>query len=150
MSRPDMGRRIVCDECGAKYYSLNRPSPTCPKCGAAAPEDEDALTRSKRKRRAAKTIKARVDEPADEVEEEVDEDAEEDEDEEEDDVEEVVIDEDTIPATLGDEDDDDDGDLSDLDDDDDDLPDDELDLDGVDDDDDDLDEDDLDDDDDLL
>lgn len=35
----DLGRRHVCWKCGAKFYDLNKPSPSCPKCGADPRED---------------------------------------------------------------------------------------------------------------
>lgn len=35
----DLGSRHVCWKCGAKFYDLNKPSPTCPKCGADPRED---------------------------------------------------------------------------------------------------------------
>jgi hypothetical protein len=28
-----LGKRLICDDCGAKYYDLNRNPATCPKCG---------------------------------------------------------------------------------------------------------------------
>jgi hypothetical protein len=27
-----IGNRLQCQECGTKYYDLNRPAPVCPKC----------------------------------------------------------------------------------------------------------------------
>ena len=32
MIRTDLGERIVCHNCSAKYYTLNRGDPACPKC----------------------------------------------------------------------------------------------------------------------
>jgi hypothetical protein len=32
--KPGLGGRWECFRCGAKFYDLNRPEPTCPKCGA--------------------------------------------------------------------------------------------------------------------
>jgi Protein of unknown function (FYDLN_acid) len=34
-----LGRRYVCFSCGCKFYDLNRPEPTCPKCGKDQRED---------------------------------------------------------------------------------------------------------------
>lgn len=28
-----LGKRLICDDCGTKYYDLNRDPPQCPKCG---------------------------------------------------------------------------------------------------------------------
>ena len=30
--RPDLGERVVCHNCNAKYYTLNREDAACPKC----------------------------------------------------------------------------------------------------------------------
>ena len=32
-SKPGLGLKWSCYHCGAKFYDLNRPEPTCPKCG---------------------------------------------------------------------------------------------------------------------
>jgi hypothetical protein len=31
---PDLGTKYECYSCGAKFYDMGRPEPTCPKCGA--------------------------------------------------------------------------------------------------------------------
>lgn len=28
------GKKLVCQECGTKFFDLNRPNPTCPKCSS--------------------------------------------------------------------------------------------------------------------
>jgi predicted nucleic acid-binding Zn-ribbon protein len=28
-----LGKRLICDDCGTKYYDLNRNPAVCPKCG---------------------------------------------------------------------------------------------------------------------
>ena len=33
MARPELGTKRVCEDCGAKFYDLNRDPITCPKCG---------------------------------------------------------------------------------------------------------------------
>lgn len=39
-SRPDLGERIVCHNCSAKYYTLNRGDPACPKCDTQPIKEE--------------------------------------------------------------------------------------------------------------
>ena len=34
MTKPELGTKRLCAECGAKYYDLNKTPITCPKCGA--------------------------------------------------------------------------------------------------------------------
>lgn len=34
-----LGKRYTCFKCGCKFYDLNKPEPTCPKCGADQAED---------------------------------------------------------------------------------------------------------------
>ncbi len=29
-----LGKRLICDECGTKYYDLKRDPPQCPKCAS--------------------------------------------------------------------------------------------------------------------
>ncbi len=43
--RKDLGTKHECHECGAKYYDLHRPVPTCPKCGADPRETPTASSR---------------------------------------------------------------------------------------------------------
>jgi uncharacterized protein (TIGR02300 family) len=35
MTKPELGTKRLCGECGARYYDLNTTPITCPKCGAA-------------------------------------------------------------------------------------------------------------------
>jgi uncharacterized protein (TIGR02300 family) len=35
MTKPELGAKRLCTECGARYYDLNTTPITCPKCGAA-------------------------------------------------------------------------------------------------------------------
>ncbi len=30
-----LGKRLICDDCGTKYYDMNRNPAVCPKCGCA-------------------------------------------------------------------------------------------------------------------
>ncbi|MGB3976962.1 MAG: TIGR02300 family protein [bacterium] len=30
-----LGKRLICDDCGTKYYDMNRNPATCPKCGSS-------------------------------------------------------------------------------------------------------------------
>jgi|SRR5215472_10252155 len=34
MTKPELGTKRLCTECGARYYDLNATPITCPKCGA--------------------------------------------------------------------------------------------------------------------
>lgn len=91
MSAASLGNRLKCGACGARFYDLNRPEPTCPKCGAVY-DGSQAFRR-----------------PAPEPEpepEELDEDLL-DEDGE-DDVEELDLDTDRMPTAIGGNDEDDD------------------------------------------
>lgn len=92
MSRPNhLGTRYVCWKCGAKYYDLNKPSPTCPKCGAdptEAPKIAVAPTPAPKKSRKARA----------EVEDEVDTDV--DDTEPEDDLDEDTDDADDFDDDL--------------------------------------------------
>jgi len=38
-----LGRKFMCFQCDTRFYDMNRPEPTCPKCGAnqkLAPKEE--------------------------------------------------------------------------------------------------------------
>ncbi|MDH3473599.1 MAG: TIGR02300 family protein [Rhodospirillales bacterium] len=63
MARPDWGTKHSCQNCGAKYYDLNRSPIVCPKCGTEF--NPDALLRSRRSRPSAP---APAKEPAPKVE----------------------------------------------------------------------------------
>ena len=53
MARVDLGRKINCHDCGTKYYTLNRPEPRCPRCGAEPAEEQaDPVVRMRSRRRA--------------------------------------------------------------------------------------------------
>jgi uncharacterized protein (TIGR02300 family) len=34
MAKPDLGAKVVCGDCSARFYNLKRQDPECPKCGA--------------------------------------------------------------------------------------------------------------------
>ncbi len=38
--RADLGERIVCHNCSAKYYTLNRADPACPSCNTKPLKEE--------------------------------------------------------------------------------------------------------------
>jgi uncharacterized protein (TIGR02300 family) len=38
LTKPELGAKRVCPNCGAKYYDLNRSPITCPKCGTTFEE----------------------------------------------------------------------------------------------------------------
>ena len=88
---PDLGTKHECTECGAKFYDLNKPEPTCPKCGTVQPPNaESSLGTSKSARRRQKAELVRdpdLDDDEDEdaaafVDEDLDEEDEELDDEE--------------------------------------------------------------------
>jgi len=33
MAKPELGAKVVCGDCGARFYDLKRSDPECPKCG---------------------------------------------------------------------------------------------------------------------
>ena len=33
MAKPELGAKVVCGDCGARFYDLKRQDPECPKCG---------------------------------------------------------------------------------------------------------------------
>jgi uncharacterized protein (TIGR02300 family) len=39
-SQRNLGTRRVCRSCGTKFYDLNKPEPSCPRCGAPAGDDD--------------------------------------------------------------------------------------------------------------
>jgi uncharacterized protein (TIGR02300 family) len=38
----DLGRKYTCYSCHTKFYDLNKPVPTCPKCGADQRDADEA------------------------------------------------------------------------------------------------------------
>ena len=52
MAKPEWGTKRVCQNCGAKYYDLQKDPIVCPKCGTVF--DPDSLLRSRRTRPTAK------------------------------------------------------------------------------------------------
>jgi len=52
-AKPDLGEKIICISCGAKFYSLNRTPIICPKCDTENPSPSAA----KNQRGAAKPVK---------------------------------------------------------------------------------------------
>jgi uncharacterized protein (TIGR02300 family) len=45
MTKPELGTKRACTECGARYYDLNMTPITCPKCGAPLPVVETKTVR---------------------------------------------------------------------------------------------------------
>ena len=43
MSRGDLGHKITCEECGKKFYDLNKTPAICPKCGATNERSQTLL-----------------------------------------------------------------------------------------------------------
>ena len=35
MAKAELGMKLTCESCGARFYDLNKTPGTCPKCGAA-------------------------------------------------------------------------------------------------------------------
>lgn len=40
MGNPELGTKCTCDVCNERFYDLNRPLATCPKCGARRHRDD--------------------------------------------------------------------------------------------------------------
>ncbi|MDH5748781.1 MAG: FYDLN acid domain-containing protein [Rhodospirillales bacterium] len=34
MAKPDLGTKVLCNHCGARFYDLNKKPPECPSCGS--------------------------------------------------------------------------------------------------------------------
>ncbi|MBI1777498.1 MAG: TIGR02300 family protein [Proteobacteria bacterium] len=50
MAKPKWGSKRRCNNCGARFYDLNRAAVACPKCGT--PYGSGALPKSRRQRQA--------------------------------------------------------------------------------------------------
>src|SRR5918992_71723 len=61
VARPEWGTKRICQNCGSKFYDLQRQPITCPSCGAEF--DPEALLRSRRSRPVS-TREGKVDEAA--------------------------------------------------------------------------------------
>lgn len=42
-----LGARLACSVCGIRFYDLNRPNPTCPKCGSEPIKAQKKVTYSR-------------------------------------------------------------------------------------------------------
>lgn len=77
----DLGTKYTCFKCGAKFYDLKKPVPSCPKCGSDQREAPAAKPVSARARAAAAAAAAKepeeVEVPAGEEAEEEDDDEDE-------------------------------------------------------------------------
>jgi uncharacterized protein (TIGR02300 family) len=51
MTKPELGTKRLCENCGARYYDLNKTPITCPKCGT--PFEVVATTTTRLGQRAA-------------------------------------------------------------------------------------------------
>jgi hypothetical protein len=49
------GKKITCKECGAKFYDLNKNSPTCPKCKAEQPSSAKLHRPGKKRKSESKS-----------------------------------------------------------------------------------------------
>ncbi len=56
MAKSEWGKKRTCQNCGAKYYDLQKEPPTCPKCDTVFQVEPPA--RARRGRAAASTSKA--------------------------------------------------------------------------------------------
>jgi len=52
----DLGRKYTCYSCHTKFYDLNKPVPTCPKCGADQRDAEEAPAYTPARGRAARVV----------------------------------------------------------------------------------------------
>ena len=97
MPKAELGMKLTCESCGARFYDLNKQPGTCPKCGAA--NARPVIFKASRRPAEEKVVKAPVPVKAPVAAEEDAADVEADDSEEED---EAVI-EDT--SDLGEDDD---------------------------------------------
>ena len=56
MAKPEWGKKRTCQNCGAKYYALQKDPPTCPKCDTVFQVEQ--TTRGRRRRATAEAPKA--------------------------------------------------------------------------------------------
>ena len=49
MPKPEFGKKVICSNCGVKFYDLNRKPATCPSCGTEyiEPSNETIATTAK-------------------------------------------------------------------------------------------------------
>ena len=49
MPKPEFGKKVICSNCGVKFYDLNRKPATCPSCGTeyTEPSNETIATTAK-------------------------------------------------------------------------------------------------------
>ena len=49
MPKPEFGKKVICSNCGVKFYDLNRKPATCPSCGTEyiEPSNETMATTAK-------------------------------------------------------------------------------------------------------
>ena len=69
MSKPSLGVRHICFQCGAKFYDLSKPEIVCPKCGANqadAPRIEEGLATSVKPSKAVVPVDVELDSQVDE------------------------------------------------------------------------------------
>ena len=97
MAKAELGMKLTCESCGARFYDLNKQPGTCPKCGAA--NARPVIFKTSRRPAEEKVAKAPVPVKAPVADEEDAPDVAADDDDEED---EAVI-EDT--SDLGEDDD---------------------------------------------
>jgi uncharacterized protein (TIGR02300 family) len=45
MVNPELGTKRTCVSCGARFYDLGKPAPSCPKCGTEQPPEQPRLKR---------------------------------------------------------------------------------------------------------
>jgi len=76
MAAKELGTKHTCFKCGTKFYDFKRPEPICPKCGADQRESPalKAPPPSER-RRAAKPVPVKPEEPEVEAVAEVEDEA---------------------------------------------------------------------------
>lgn len=58
MAKPDLGKKHVCQSCGAAFYDLNRKPAVCPKC------DAEVVAVVKGRKAAAEKVKPAEEKPA--------------------------------------------------------------------------------------
>ena len=79
MAKPDLGKKLTCPSCGARFYDLNKSPATCPKCETVV-EAQPLLKPKRQAPEAAKPVKPKKPVPVVDEDLEVDDDLPDDDD----------------------------------------------------------------------
>lgn len=72
MGKVDLGMKLTCESCGARFYDLSKTPAICPKCGAKNARPQVFRSRRPSEERAEKKALAAVVAPEKKLEEDVD------------------------------------------------------------------------------